>query len=330
MKEVSPKVKELLGEYRDITEMVTYWRKGVSPNRVLAEEARWEVPEEFAIKVAPVGAYITRKGNPNQVYSTTEIREQLMDSIDAGACAIHVHCRTPEGHHTLDLKLVHEIIDPIKEKYGRKVLIDGCPEGGRTFDESTAPLIEFKDVIETAPITCAAVWWADSLTAVTEESVIGHVKIMQELGQKPELVVHDAGSIDQAYRWVIRPGIYKKPTFWRLCLGEPSLGTMYSPEAMMDLYTYCIRRILEIDADAKVLISMCGRGALWQMAFSALMSPPVIGVRMGMEDSIWMYPHKDEKIPDNPTIIKAFVDILKLIGRRPATADEFRKAIGIN
>jgi len=141
-------------------------------------------------------------------------------------------------------------------------------------------------------------------------------------------VVHDTGSIEQARDWLIDSGIYKPPVLWRLCIGEPHLTVMHNMEGMLQIYNYCIRRILETAPDSRVLISMCGRGALYQMTFAAMYGPPVIGVRIGMEDSIWMYPHRDDLIPDNPKLIKQFIAILKAIGRRPATADEFRKMIG--
>lgn len=322
-------VKKLLDKWKGIKEIIAYPTPSLPfPARPIVEDPRWKIDEPFAIKVAPVGAYISKEMNPNQVYSTEKIRDQLMECLDAGACAVHVHVRTPEGFHTLDPELYHRVIDPIKEKYGRNVLMDGCPEGGRTLEESVSSLIEFKDVIETSPITLATIYWSDVCLGWTKESAISHVEIMQELGQKPELVVHDTGSIEQARDWLIDSGVYKPPVLWRLCIGEPHLTVMHNTESMLQIYNYCIRRILETEPDSRVLISMCGRGSLYQMTFAAMYGPPVIGVRIGMEDSIWMYPHRDDLIPNNPKLVKHFITILKALGRRPATADEFRKMIG--
>ncbi len=55
-----------------------------------------------------------------------------MESIEAGACAFHTHVRDAQGKHTLDLKLYHDVIDPIKQRLGRNVVVCGCPEGGAT------------------------------------------------------------------------------------------------------------------------------------------------------------------------------------------------------
>lgn len=337
IKKASPEVKKLLEKWKDITESIAFTRGRLGrpypfPAEPFIKEPAWKIPEPFAIKLAPVGAIITKEMNPNiaPLYEAEEIRDQLMECIDAGACSIHVHVRTPEGLHTMDPALYHVVVDPIKEKYGRGVLIDGCPEGGpgATLEESIAPLIEFKDVIETAPISVMAVYWSDVMFAVTKESVQSHVEIMQELGQKPEIVVHDTGSIEQARDWIIDTGIYKPPVLWRICIGAPHLTVMHNTESMFQIYHYCIRRIMEIAPDSSVLISMCGHGALHQMAFAAMYGPPVIGVRIGMEDSLFMYAHKPDLIPDNLTLLNQFITILKALGRRPATADEFRKMIG--
>jgi len=323
----SPAEKKLIDKWKDIKEMyIAPWPFDPTP---IVKEPKWKVDEPFAIKIAPIGDYMMKFMNPNLEYSTEWVRDQMMGALEAGACAIHVHVRDADGTPTLDPMYYHRVIDPIKAKYGKDVLVDGCPEGGATFEQSMAPLIEFKGVAETAPITLAAVWWSNTLMGVSKEAVQAHVEFMQAINQKPELCLHDAGSVDQARDWLIDTGIYKfRPVLWRICTGEPHMSTIHSPKAMFEWYNFIINRILEVEPDSVVEISQCGHGGLWQLVFAAMYGPPVIGVRMGTEDSMFMYPHKDELVADNPGLVKQFVAILKAIGRRPATASEFRKAIG--
>ena len=77
------------------------------------------------------------------------------------------------------------------------------------------------------------------------------------------------------------------------------------------------------------MVSMSGRSGLWGPVIAAMYGPPIIGVRLGMEDSSWMRPTDDEVIQDNVSIVKNFVDMLNLLGRRPATANEYREMLGI-
>jgi 3-keto-5-aminohexanoate cleavage enzyme len=327
LEKLTAEERKVLDKWKGIKEMIIYGFP-FDPQPIV-KEPRWKVDEPFAIKVAPIGAYMMKSMNPNLEYSPEWIRDQMMGSLDAGACAIHVHVRNPDGSPTLDPVYYHKVIDPIKAKYGKNVLVDGCPEGGTTFEESMAPLIDFKGIAETAPITLAAIFWSNTAMCVTKDAVQSHVDFMQSVNQKPELVVHDCGSIDQARDWLIDSGVYKyRPVLWRICVGEPHLTTFHNPVAMLEVYNYLIRRIQDVEPNSVVEVSQCGRGALWQLTLAALYGPPVIGVRMGAEDSMWMYPHKDDKVADNPALVKQFVTILKALGRRPATASEFRKAIG--
>ena len=337
-KEIPKEVEDLIHKNENKLEAVLYappapigqlsLEGAKSLQEVLSSQPKWDIPEEFAIKSALVGAYITKLANPNQPYTPDELIEQGVDSVEEGACALHIHVRTPEGLHTLNLDLFHQVIDPIKEKYGKNVVIDGCPEGGKNLKEALAPLVEFQRTVEVAPITISAAYWGDGIFVPTKDSAVSHVKAMQGLGIKPEICIHDTNGIDAAKRWIIDTRIYEKPTYWRICIGNPSWSCMLDPSGMIEIYEYFIRQILKVDKDARIMISMAGRGAMWEMIYAALRGPPVIGVRLGMEDSIWMYPHKNTKIPDNPTLVRTFTNILKLMDRRPATADEYRKLIG--
>ena len=53
-------------------------------------------------------------------------------------------------------------------------------------------------------------------------------------------------------------------------------------------------------------------------------------VRVGMEDSVYMYPHKDQKIQTTAEAVKVVADIARSLGREIATPDEAREILGIN
>jgi len=56
----------------------------------------------------------------------------------------------------------------------------------------------------------------------------------------------------------------------------------------------------------------------------------VDSVRVGMEDHLWMYPHKDEKIKRSADETRKIATIAKELGREVATPDEARKIMGIS
>lgn len=112
-------------------------------------------------------------------------------------------------------------------------------------------------------------------------------------------------------------------------MGEPGWGTVTNPRALMDTYRQACDRILEIDRDSKVFVSMSGRAGIYGVMLAAMYGPPIIGARIGMEDSIWMRPFDDEPVKDNPAIMREIVKGLEFLGRRPATANEYRQMIGL-
>ena len=292
---------------------------------------KWDIPEPFALKIAACGAYIAPSVNPNQPLTNEKITQQVSECIDLGACACHIHVRDDAGLHTLDLDRFHEIIDQLRKRFGyEKLLIDGCPEGGKDFQDTCGPLIEFADDWETCPLTCTAVWLGNLLfIPSTGKATQGMGAIMEDIAVKPEMVCHDLGDIDNARRWLIDTGIVKKPYYWRICMGEPGWGTVTNPRALMDTYRQACDRILEIDRDSKVFVSMSGRAGIYGVMLAAMYGPPIIGARIGMEDSIWMRPMDDEPIKDNPSIMRELKKGLEFLGRRPATANEYREMLGI-
>jgi 3-keto-5-aminohexanoate cleavage enzyme len=52
-------------------------------------------------------------------------------------------------------------------------------------------------------------------------------------------------------------------------------------------------------------------------------------VRVGMEDSVYMYPHRDEKIRTSADAVRKIRTIAEEMGREIATPDEARQILGI-
>jgi 3-keto-5-aminohexanoate cleavage enzyme len=74
-------------------------------------------------------------------------------------------------------------------------------------------------------------------------------------------------------------------------------------------------------------ISAGGRNWLAISTFAMLMG--VDSVRVGMEDHIWMYPHKQEIMKRSSDAAKKIATISRELGRDVATPKEARKILGI-
>lgn len=295
-----------------------------APRKSWVTQQRWDMPEAFVIKVAPVGAFIMKEDNPNQKYATEELRKEIVQSLEAGACAFHTHVRDKQGGHTLDAKLYHEVIDPIKEKYGKNVIVCGCPEGGATLAASLRPVLEFKDILEIAPVTVSAVNLAGEYSRCTTADIIRpSVEFIQDTGCKPEIVLHNLGDISMVKRWLVDTGVLKKPYYFRLAVGNPGWGYIEDPYTMLECVSYMTRELRKIAPDCAIMLDMAGRAGLFLVPLAIVLG--LIGARVGMEDSIYMYPHKDEMIRDNASLVRHTVAIVEALGRKVGTADDYRR-----
>ena len=96
--------------------------------------------------------------------------------------------------------------------------------------------------------------------------------------------------------------------------------------AMVDGLLYLVDRIRDIDKESIIYVSQSGRASTYLVAFSILLG---LHVRVGMEDTIWKWPHRDEKIKSNEEVVRAAIEIARYLGREPATSDDYRKMIGL-
>ena len=53
-------------------------------------------------------------------------------------------------------------------------------------------------------------------------------------------------------------------------------------------------------------------------------------VRVGMEDTVYLYPHKEEKIQTSAQAVRKVVEIANAMGREIATPAEAREIMGVN
>ena len=92
---------------------------------------------------------------------------------------------------------------------------------------------------------------------------------------------------------------------------------------MFECITYMTRELRKLDPDCSIMLDMAGRAGLFLVPMAIMLG--LIGARIGMEDSIYMYPHKDEIIKDNASLVRHAVAVVEALGRKVGTADDYRK-----
>ena len=75
------------------------------------------------------------------------------------------------------------------------------------------------------------------------------------------------------------------------------------------------------------VISVCaaGRASLYMTTLATMMG---LHIRIGTEDTPWKYPNSDERLKDNLEMFNMARDIAGLLGRKPASANDYRELVG--
>ncbi len=286
-------------------------------------QPRWDVPETIGLHVAVSGR---AGGGATTLDSYVEESSAV---IDAGAAAIHFDYSwiTDDAGRRLDRELVpvdayHAVIDPLRERYGTNFVADCNVLNGSDFDACMAPVRE--GLAELAP--CAP--------GHPEEFMIPAFQAIEDAGGKPFVAIHSSGEIELAKRKLVDPGILKLPAYWGILYGLPNnygrtlvSGTWVPNARDMARHLFMmVDQIRAIDPEGPILVCAAGRASLYMTTLATMLG---LNIRVGTEDTAWKYPNRDERVSTNLELLEMAKQIAELHGRRPATADEYRRSLGI-
>jgi len=182
-------------------------------------------------------------------------------------------------------------------------------------------------LLEVTPINTVAAYCGDTLFAKAPHVMIEKTRLCQELGVKPQVAVYTDGDIDNADRYLIKTGLLQKPYYWIILPALPGGSPMQNPRQMINGIMRMTELIHDIDRESIITVCAAGRASSYLGIFAMLMG---FHIRVGMEDTVWRYPHKDDLISSNADHFRMFKSIAELMGRQVATGDEYRELIGLS
>jgi len=322
--------------------------KGVKwAERVLKSDKNPTMDKKLIITVCPVGTLIARQQNPNQPNSPREIADQAIASYHEGAAVAHLHNRGEHGEPSKDPDLLFETVDRILDacpdmiiqpssSYGyhtdRKkpsagathysyettgLMVEALRAGGgvHNYMESTifTPVSYVNEKIEGPPC----------ISQATEQNARETITFLQKNGIKPEFMCHSWEGIVNVNEWLIKPGILDKPYLMSMGPGMHNAAETY-PDPWGLMYTLGMMKMMP--EGSVVSLSVGGRNWLPLTTFGILMG--IDGVRVGMEDHLYMYPHKDELIENSADETRKIATIARELGRDVASPAEAREILG--
>ena len=326
------KVQELCKEYGTTALFRRYASfEGVDPTHTALAlddvdiQPPWDVPRKVAVTTAIVGAMNNKRFNPNHPMTPEEIYNSAREAALAGAPSLHIHVRDEEGNSVLDPDMFHQVIDPLKKEFP-DVVIDGCMVCNTQRDWEIMQDLLKERLFETTPVNTNATYNGDMIFCKPPHVMIEKLRLCQEYGVKPQVTFYSSGDMDNANRYLIRTGLLEKPYNFLLLFGLPGCSPMNSPRDMMQTLLNTYYQIMDMDPDSRIMVCAAGRASSFLAAQAMLMG---LNIRVGMEDTVWRYPHRNDKIVTNAQQFREFKTMAELLGREVMNAREYRNYMGL-
>lgn len=287
---------------------------------------KWDVPRKVMINTTVTGGFFRKKTNPNQPITPDEIYASLRESCQAGAPMIHVHVRDEDGFNALELDKFHRVIDPLREEFPQ-VVVDGCVVAYREGYWDRMDQLLSEGLFDTTPINTTASYASDRLFCPYPHHIIEKCEMLLKYNIHPQLAVFTDGDVDNAYRYLISTGLLEKGSY-TFCVvpSLPGCFSMASPQGMINSLTSVVHRIREIDDKAHIMVCAGGRASGYVVSLALLMG---LDIRVGLEDTIWKWPHKDDLLTSNAETFLDYKKMAELMGREVYTAEELRRELNI-
>ncbi|MEW6601199.1 MAG: 3-keto-5-aminohexanoate cleavage protein, partial [Nitrospirota bacterium] len=294
----------------------------------------------LVIGVDVVGARITRPQNPHIPITPEEIAREVVESVHAGATIAHVHVRDKQGFATEEPALNKQVWDIVFNEVGddivtsNHIMYDRTVRGLAMFKGYIDPLVEWNPKY----LQAAAVVTSDFSEMrgplaynISDEELTQLVTYLEERGVKPELQMYAHGSLARIEHALLHgTSMIRRPIWINMHLGKhhspPVSIDPLSYIEVINWYTYVKAALTKEDVVLGIYVG--GRNWLPLTVLAVMMGADV--VRVGMEDCLYMYPHKDDLIASNRSTVEKIVAVAEHLGRPVANRAQTRKILGFD
>ena len=285
---------------------------------------RWKLDDEVAISATMNGAFFSKRANRAISYTPEEIIRSAEECIAAGANIIHLHVRDDNGYSALDIDLFRRVIEPLRER-NPHIAVDGCLVAVNDEESRAMEAMMTANLLDAVPINATAILLADNMFFKSPHAIIKKAKLALDAGVKPQIAVYSDGDIDNARRFLIDSGLLEPPFFWLVLPALPGCSPMYSPASMISGLTRYVSTIREISDNSVISVCSAGRASTYLATLALIMG---LNVRVGMEDTIYKWPHKDDLLSSNAEHFAMVKAIAENLGRKVMSAERYLETIG--
>lgn len=272
--------------------------------------------KKMIINFAPTGIIPTKENTPFVPVSPGEIVKEILRSKRYGVSMVHIHARDENGKPTYKKEIYRKIISGIRSV--DKELILCVSTSGRNwsdFDKRSKCLeLTGNNKPDMGSLTLSSLNFNNQASINSPEMIRMLAQKMLDNRIKPELEVFDLGMINYA-KYLSKKGIIKPPFYFNLILGNIACA-----QANMLTLGLLINELPEGS-----IWSVGGVGdAQMKMNLNGMINGG--GVRVGIEDNIWLTTKRD-KLASNMDLLKRIYNIATALEIEIATPQEVRKAL---
>ncbi|WP_397474701.1 3-keto-5-aminohexanoate cleavage protein [Pusillimonas sp.] len=309
-----------------------------SPKFPIEEEPQIPTMAKPLIIESAFPGWLPPKVNPHIPLDPRLISQEIIDSVRAGAGAIHVHPRDPaDGALLMDPLKLKEVIDPVFDACGEVFTWNhtwvGKPMEPITYVDHTEEILHLgngnKYCMGSVVLITGNPGARDQTLFGDEQAVKEGVPYLEERGIKPIFQIYDTHGIEWLAREIIEKG-YAKWAPFMCCLHMGKHHASYigqDPWSHLQLIT-SIGALRAAIPDAIIGLRAGGRNWLPITTTAIAMGVDMVGI--GQEDCLWTYPHKDEIITTNSDVIRKVVAIATELGRDVASPRQIKTILGFD
>lgn len=268
--------------------------------------------DKLIITVAPVGAEVTRRDNPNLPLTAAEIAEEALRCRRQGAAILHLHVRDADGNPSQGKVFFRPAMEAIRKSSDLIIQVSTGGAASMGPEERLQPL-ELRP--EMATLTTGTVNFGDEIFANPMPVVERFAGAMADYGVKPEIEVFEVGMIRNALS-LVKKGLLKLPLHFDFVMGVPG-GIPGDPRHLLHM-------VDSLPAGCTWTVAGIGAAEL-PLAVMAI----ILGghVRVGFEDNIFY--EKGVLATSNAQLVERVSRLAAELGRPVATPAEAREILGI-
>lgn len=272
--------------------------------------------EPCVIAVAITGSVPRKKDNPALPITPSEQIESTHEAFEAGAALVHIHVRDADENASSDPALFAQVQEGIRKHCSGMII--QFSTGGRGRDPAARgnalDLRPEMASLSTGSVNFPTIVYENSASLVTELATR-----MQRYSVRPEIELFDLSHIHGARR-LIDAGLMDARPHVQVVMGVKN--ALPAEEHLLDVMLAEVHRVLP-----KATWTAAGIGVNQARVMEWVLARGGHGVRTGLEDNIRI--SKDRLAASNAELVKMAAEACSRNGRRPATPEEARKALGL-